>query len=417
MRGVLANREYRHLFSAQVVALVGTGLLTVALGLLAYDLAPDSAGAVVGTAMTIRIVAYAVLSPVIAALAERIPRRGLLVSADLVRAAVAACLPFVDSVWQIYVLIFVLQTASAAFTPAFQAVIPSVLPVERDYTRALSLSRLAYDLESLLSPALAAALLTVIGYRNLFAGTLIGFLASALLVVTIRLDVPRGEPDSGASFWQKVTYGTRRFLAAPQLRALLALDLAVAGATAVVLVNTVVIVRSALGLGSSDVAVALAAYGAGSMVVALALPRVLDRTTDRRVMIPAGLALGVGVALSAALLGVDLSATLTWVALLVLWCLLGAATSMILTPSARLLRRHSDEQDRPAIFAAQFSLSHACYLVTYPIAGWVGSWAGLAWASAVLAAISTGAGVAAMRVWPTWSRVDEPTTTPTGTAQ
>ncbi|MFX6205842.1 MFS transporter, partial [Acinetobacter baumannii] len=91
-----------------------------------------------------------------------LPRRAFLVSMDLARAAVALALPFVDQVWQVYVLIFVLQSASAAFTPTFQATIPDVLPDENDYTRALSLSRLAYDLESLLSPTLAAALLTLV---------------------------------------------------------------------------------------------------------------------------------------------------------------------------------------------------------------------------------------------------------------
>ena len=46
MLSVLTNRTYRHLFLAQVIALVGTGLATVALGLLAYDLAGADAGAV-----------------------------------------------------------------------------------------------------------------------------------------------------------------------------------------------------------------------------------------------------------------------------------------------------------------------------------------------------------------------------------
>ncbi|MDP1465741.1 MFS transporter, partial [Klebsiella pneumoniae] len=86
--------------------------------------------------------------------------RAMLVSLDLIRAVVALALPFVTEVWQIYVLIFVLQSASAAFTPTFQATIPDILPDEDDYTRALSLSRLAYDLESVASPMLAAALLT-----------------------------------------------------------------------------------------------------------------------------------------------------------------------------------------------------------------------------------------------------------------
>jgi hypothetical protein len=59
---------------------------------------------------------------------------------DLIRAGVIAFLPFVDQVWQVYVLIFFLQAASAGFTPAFQAVIPDVLKDEDDYTNALSLA-------------------------------------------------------------------------------------------------------------------------------------------------------------------------------------------------------------------------------------------------------------------------------------
>ena len=45
MLAILKNRTYRHLFGAQVIALIGTGLATVALGLLAFDLAGDNAGA------------------------------------------------------------------------------------------------------------------------------------------------------------------------------------------------------------------------------------------------------------------------------------------------------------------------------------------------------------------------------------
>ena len=87
------------------------------------------------------------------------------------RALVALALPFVDATWQIYALIFVLQTASATFTPAFQATIPDILPDEAEYTKALSLSRLAYDLENIISPTLAGLLLTIITYHWLFVGT------------------------------------------------------------------------------------------------------------------------------------------------------------------------------------------------------------------------------------------------------
>jgi MFS family permease len=140
MLNILSNRTYRHLFMAQVIALIGTGLATVALGLLAYDLAGDRAGAVLGTALAIKMSAYILVAPVAAAFADKFPRRTMLVTLDLVRALVAIA-PFVTQIWEIYILIFVLQSASAAFTPTFQATIPDILPDEREYTRALSLSR------------------------------------------------------------------------------------------------------------------------------------------------------------------------------------------------------------------------------------------------------------------------------------
>src|SRR3546814_10086859 len=102
---------------AQIIRLVGTGLATVALGLLAYEIAGADAGAVLGTALAIKMVAYVGIAPIAGAYADRLPRKSLLVAMDVVRGAVALVLPFVDAVWQIYVLIFVLQSASAVFTP------------------------------------------------------------------------------------------------------------------------------------------------------------------------------------------------------------------------------------------------------------------------------------------------------------
>src|SRR5215210_7498478 len=212
MLQILANRTYRHLFLAQVIALVGTGLATVALGLLAYDLAGANAGAVLGTALAIKMIAYVGVAPVAAAFAERLPRRAMLVSLDLIRAAAAVVLPFVTQIWEIYVLIFVLQSASAAFTPTFQATIPDVLPDEKDYTRALSLSRLAYDLENLLSPALAAALLALISFHWLFGGTVVGFLVSAVLVLSVTLPHATQIQRQGGVY-DKTTRGLRIYLA------------------------------------------------------------------------------------------------------------------------------------------------------------------------------------------------------------
>ncbi|MBB5641672.1 MFS transporter [Cryobacterium roopkundense] len=396
MLDVLRNTAYRKLFSAQVVALIGTGMLTVALGLLAFDLAGGDAGIVLGIALTIKMVAYVGVAPIMSALTNHISRKTLLVSSDVLRAAVAVSLPFVTEAWQIYILIFVLQAASATFTPAFQALIPEVLPRESHYTRALSLSRLAYDLESLLSPILAAALLTVISYHSLFVGTVFGFMASAALVLSTTLPVMRAS--AAAPFLDRLTRGVRVFWRTPPLRALLAMNMVVAASTAMIIVNTVVIVQTALGRSPVDYAIALACYGFGSMLVALALPGILERYSDRAVMLIGCSVLPLGlVAVAVALLSPDAPAA--WPALLTVWFVLGAATALVLTPSARILRRHSDDTNRPAVFAAQFSLSHACFILTYPLAGILGATLGLAPTAFVLAAVALTAGIIAAQIW------------------
>jgi MFS family permease len=390
MLAPLANPTFRRLFAAQAVALTGTGLATVALGLLAFDLAGDKAGAVLGTALAIKMVAYVTLAPLAAALAARLPRRAFLVALDLIRAAVVCALPFVDQVWQIYILIFLLQAASAGFTPAFQATIPEVLPKEEDYTQALSLMRLAEDAEQIAAPLVAAALLTVVSFPVLFAGTVAGFLLSALLVGTSSL--PSRKTAQPGPFWATATRGVRIYAATPRLRGLLALEAAVAAAGAMVYVNTVVLVETRLALGAPEVALAFAAFGAGSILAALLLPRLLKCLSDRLLMLW-GAAL-----MLAAVAAVPLVATLP--GLMALWAGAGFGFSLSQTPIGRILNRSAEEADRPALFAAQFALSHACWLVTYPLAGWIGAVAGLAPVAWTLAALGAAALILTRTLWP-----------------
>lgn len=390
MLRTLRNPTFRHLFAAQIVALVGTGLATVALGLLAWQLAGDNAGAVLGTALAIKMVAYVTLAPVAAAIAERMPRRAFLVALDLIRAGVIAFLPFVDQVWQVYVLIFFLQAASAGFTPAFQAVIPDVIEDEGDYTSALSLLRLAEDLEQLVSPILAAALLTIVSFPLLFLGTVAGFIASALLVMTAQLPArARAEP---GRFWADVTKGIRIYTRTPRLRGVMVMEAAVAAAGAMVYVNTVVLVQARLGLGEEAVALAFAGFGAGSMLAAFLLPHILHRLADRSVMIGGAALMVAGVAL------VPLLGSLA--ALIALWSLIGFGFSLTQTPIGRIINRSAREADRGGVFAAQFALSHACWLVAYPLAGWIGAGAGLSAAALVLAVIGAAGLIAVLRLWP-----------------
>ncbi len=387
------NRDYRRLFSAQIIALFGTGLATVALGLLAYDLAGPSAGAVLGTALTIKMVMYVVIAPIAAAYVDRLPRRTLLTLLDAVRAVVVLALPFVTEVWHIYLLVGLLQAASAAFTPTFQAVIPDIVTEESAYVRALSASQVASTMESLLSPVLAAVALAFLSFDRLFLGTSAGFLLSALLVLSTR--IPEARPSTHTRVWDRATAGIRTFLRTPRLRGIMALNLAVAAAGSIVVVNTVNYVRDELGGPQSAVAWMLATSGGGTLLAALALPRVLDRVATRTVMVT-----GAGVLVGGTVAAVTLARLTTWAGTAIVWALIGIGMALVITPTGKVLRASVEPNAIPGTFAAQFSLSHLAWLITYPIAGWLGTNVGFAAAWSALAALAGAGAIGALLLWP-----------------
>lgn len=386
----LRNPVYRRLFTAQVLGLLGTGLSTVALGLLAYSLAGGNAAEVLAIVLALKVSTYVVVSPAIATLAAGISRKKLLISMDVTRAVAIGSIAFVTEVWQIYVLIVVVSASSAGFTPAFQALIPDIFEDVETYTEALSLHRLAYELEALFSPLLAGILLTVVSYSALFALNAVAFATSALLVLLTAVPAIRDDQLAARRIGQ-VSRGIRRFLGVSRLRGLFALDWAVASAGAMVIINTVIYVKDEFALGDSEVAWALGAFGAGSILVALSLPAVLGRLHDRTVMIAGGCALALSMLLT--------SQADSLIALMACWVLVGAGTSAVLTPSGRLIQRSGTSGERPPLFAAQFSLSHFCWLFTYLTAGFVGEALGLSAVSLILAAVAATATLAASLLW------------------
>ncbi|KIZ33891.1 major facilitator transporter, partial [Raoultella ornithinolytica] len=153
-------------------------------------------------------------------------------------------------------------------------------------------------------------------------------------VVSVILPSPTAAEPRGV--YDRTTRGIRLYLASPRLRGLLGLSLAVSSAGAMVLVNTVVLVRGQLGLDDTALAWTMFAFGAGSMIAALALPKLLDKFPDRPVMLTgAWLMIAALLAIAAVVITIGLS----WPLLMVVWLVIGLGNSAVLTPSGRLLRR------------------------------------------------------------------------------
>ncbi len=383
---------FRRLFAAQVIALIGTGLSTVGLQLLAYRMTGGQAAPVLATALSIKMVAYVFLAPICGGLAHRASRKSILVTSDVLRAGLVLLLPLVTQEWQIYLLIFAVQALAAAFKPVFQAIIPTVLPDTATYTRALSYTRMAYDLETVGSMMLAITLMAAGGgFELLFELNSAAFLISALLIIVTRLPSVAPVERTGGKM-DEVTFGIRSYLATPRLRALLVLYFAAAMVSGAVLVNNVDYVRTELGGEDFLVAVTMLAYGAGSMLAALTTPLILRRIASRQLITRGALLAG-----SAALFLI-LAPGLA--PLLVVWVFMGMGGSWVYTPAGRVINRSSNPADLPAYFSAHFSLSHAAWLVGYPLAGWLGSALGLPTAGLILGLTCIVLAVTGARLWP-----------------
>ena len=382
--------SYYRLFFAYVIALFATAVATVALGLVAFDIAGAESGAILGTALSLKTLAYVVAAPLAAALTERMARKPLLIWLDLVRAASLVVVPFAGEATTIFVLVFVFSLASATFTLVYQTLVPYLLGSEEDYTTSLSRSRIASELESTLGPLLAGALLLVLGVKAVFVAAALAFLGSAWLVAAARL--PRTRTARGDGLWSKVLRGPRLFLRLPDLRGLLALDITVAAATAMVMVNTVVLVEGVHSGGLHEVAIAFAVFGFGAILGAVAMPLGLRHAPLRLVMLAGGGLIVVGLGLGALLQ--------SFAGLLALWAYLGLGTALCLTPASYLIRDIAAPGDLQTLFAAQFSITNVALMVGYAAAGWLGATLGLTPTFLILALVAAVATAAAWRLWP-----------------
>lgn len=386
----LSHHDFRWLFMGQLVSLLGTGLTTIALALMAFDLNPADAGLVLGFALAIKMVAYLTVAPVIGGYAHFLPRRTWLAGLNIGRALLVVFLPFCDQVWQLFAVIFFLNAFAAGYTPVYQALLPDILPEEKEYTQALSLSRLAMEMESLLSPALAAVLLLFVSYDLLFQLNSVGFLVASLLLLMVTFPLNRGSDRTGG-VWQHVSFGIKSYLRTPRLRAVLLLNLALSAAGAMIIVNSVVYVRAVLGLAEAWVPLLMVAAGVGSMIAAFVLPALLERYHDRPVMLGGGVILALS--LFAGLFGPS------YVGLFPLWFFIGVGSSMILIPTGRVVRNSCQESDRNDYFSANFALTHGMWLVGYLLAGSLGSVLGMELTFIALSMVAAGATLAAAVVW------------------
>ncbi|MCP2346150.1 MFS transporter [Nonomuraea roseoviolacea] len=229
-RDVLANREFRAVFAADLLSMAGDYLAKIAIAVLVFE---NTASALLSAvAFGIGYLPGVLGGPVLAALSDRLPRRTVMVTCDVARAVLVGALavPGVP-VPALLVILFAASLFAPPFQAARSAILPEVLAGDA-YAVAGSLMVLSQQLAQVLSFAAGGALLTVVGSREALLLDALSFVASALLVRTSLTHRPAPRADRPRGWLSGVGEGFRLVFHDRALRTCLLLAWAGAAATA-----------------------------------------------------------------------------------------------------------------------------------------------------------------------------------------
>lgn len=185
----LRLREFRLLFTGQLISSVGDALIPVALTFAVLDLTGSASalGLVFAAFMGSRVV-FIVAGGV---WSDRLPRQLVMIGADLLRLAVQALVAvafFLDAarVWHLVVASAVAGAATAFFGPASTGLVKQLVPPER-LQEANALTGLSQSAVYVFGPALSGLLVATLDFGVVFAIDAATYLASVLFLVAMRM--------------------------------------------------------------------------------------------------------------------------------------------------------------------------------------------------------------------------------------
>lgn len=175
-------------------------------------------------------------------------------------------LPFVTKESQVYGLIFALNVFAAFFTPTYRAIIPQIVEKEV-YREANGLSMATFQLLSVFGPALAGFAAVWLGSKQIFFVNGVTLFIAILLIITIPIEaLQKGVNDrkeQPSNTWKEVVKGIRLLFGNKILSFSLSIEFISALAGAMVLVNTVGLVKTSLQLDDKHYGWRMSVFGLG----------------------------------------------------------------------------------------------------------------------------------------------------------
>lgn len=356
----LHNPIFARLYFAQTTSLLGDALTWVGLALLAFELVGTGASDVLAIALTLRVTAFVIFSPLAGVIADCYDRKPILIISHLIRMMIVGLLPFVQSVGQIYALVLALNIVNAFFTPTYKATIPLVTGT--DYPQAIALSSSTEQLLGVLGPGLAGAIAAFMGARQIFFLDAISFLIAAAWIASLPGQL-RSPTVSMRSPWKEIQLGTVWLWSESNIRFALVMQLVGAIAGAQILVNTIGYVKGHLQLGSLEYGWVMMALGLGATLAALTLGRLFPHISRLN------LTLVGAIILTCALISAN---TASIFLLMGLWFMAGIGQTWINVPTQTVIADRTPKEFQGRVYGAHFAWSHLWWAIAYPVAGYLG---------------------------------------------
>jgi len=182
-----SNPRFRLLWSAQLISELGDWFYSLAI----YDqlLKLTGSGQAVSYAIILQLLPWFLMTPVAGFLADRFPRRHLMIAADIVRGFVVLGLLAVrtaSDVWIVYLLLGIEVIFASIFEPARSALLPN-LTTSEEILPANALSSATWSFALTIGGALGGAVTAVLGRQVAFVVNSFSFFVSAILILKIRV--------------------------------------------------------------------------------------------------------------------------------------------------------------------------------------------------------------------------------------
>jgi MFS family permease len=291
-RSLFRNRNFLLHWLAGAISNVGDFFNTLALvKLLSED--PAHLGLYMAVIMVAHMLPGLILGPVAGVMADRLPRKVIMIVSDVLRAGLMLGLVVVRQPVQILTLVALAAIVSAFFNPASNALMPSLVAKEELVT-AGSLSVMTQRMAMLLGNGIGAWFLMAAGAHNVFYVDAASFVVSALMVAGIRVKaatVPtpdRAEAESGAGLWGKFRGDIGEALAflrnAPVVRHLLGTLAITSVADSALNVLLIPFFMIGLGLAAASIGFVNALFGGASVIGALVIGAMGHRVHWRHLM-------------------------------------------------------------------------------------------------------------------------------------